>query len=339
MTACVPAIVEGQRSQLSASIVVPTRNRSKLLPTLIEAILSQRGVDLRELIIVDDASTDATPTVLAEYASNHRVRCYRLGQHRGPSTARNAGWRATRSDIVAFTDDDCIPEPGWLAALIAAHAGGADVVQGETQADIADYGARGTFSHWVEIKGFTHLYETCNVSYRRCLLAALDGFDEAFGTSRGGAPNGEDADLGWRAAKTGAQVSFASKAVVRHPVTQSSFRTALRARLRSFRMVYFIRRHPEYRRYLHRRLFFQKSHPAALLALMSWLPFAVWHQPPLLLVGLAGALPYGHLRARSLRLPGRRRYLPGIIAAAWLIDICDVAVLSAGTLRWRRVLL
>src|SRR5437868_5684485 len=42
----------------------------------------------------------------------------REGDHAGPAAARNAGWRAARGAVIAFTDDDTIPDPGWLAAAV-----------------------------------------------------------------------------------------------------------------------------------------------------------------------------------------------------------------------------
>lgn len=327
--------------ELAVSVVVATRNRCQLLPRFAAAVLNQL-VDVGgfELVVVDDASTDATWTVLRELSErDSRVRPYRLSRHAGPAAARNRGWRAARGALVAFTDDDCVPTQGWLAALCAAHADGADVVQGRTLPDVEDYWSRGTFSHWVEVPQFSHLYETCNISYRRSLLERLGGFDESFGASRGGAPNGEDAELGWRAAEVGAVGAFAPEALVRHPVTTSSFPRRLRSRLRSHRMVYFIRRHPGYRAFLPHPYVFQEGHPLALLGLLGWVPALVFRDPALLLVGLAGLAPYVYFRTRVRLLPGRLRHLPLTVAGAWITDVAEVAVLLAASARWRRLLI
>src|SRR5205085_6868290 len=91
--------------------------------------------------------------------------------------ARNAGWRAARAPIVAFTDDDCVPQPGWLAAL-ASGMTDADVVQGRTVLDEAQ--RRGPFSPHVEVGGPSWIFQTCNIAYRRSILEAIGGFDERF---------------------------------------------------------------------------------------------------------------------------------------------------------------
>lgn len=322
------------------SVVVPTRNRAALLASLIGAILSQDiADDSLELIIVDDGSTDATSRTLALYAGDARVSIRRTPRHVGPAAARNLGWRSAVGRFVAFTDDDCMPQPGWLAGLLDLHARGYDVVQGRTSPDIEDYFERGTFSRAVNVTAFSQLYEACNISYRRSLLESLHGFDEAFGTSLGGAPNGEDADLGWRAAKSGARTAFAADAVVCHPVTRSSFTDSLLSRTRSYRMVYFIKRHPEGRSALPRRYFFQESHPWALSVFAAWLPAAFTRRRSAVVIGALGTVPYVRWRFAVRPLPGRRRQQPVIVAAAWLIDIADVLVLAAASARWRCLLL
>lgn len=324
---------------VTVSVVVATRNRAHLLRRLLDALQAQEGASAAEVVVVDDASTDDTTAVLQRAAEAGTVVALRLGAHGGPAQARNAGWSAARGEHVAFTDDDCEPEPGWLAALVAAHAAGADVVQGRTVTDVPDYGSRPTFSRAVEVPVFSHLFQTCNVSYRRDLLAALGGFDEAFGTSRGGAPNGEDADLGWRATAAGARAVFADEAVVVHPLGPSSLLRSLASRPRSFRMAYFLRRHPGFRQHLHHGIFLQASHPAALASLLGLVLVAL---RPGRATGVAAVLSSAlYVRHRTLvrPLPGRRRALPLSVAGAWLVDVADVTVLAAASVRFRCLLL
>jgi glycosyltransferase involved in cell wall biosynthesis len=304
------------------------------------ALLDQRIDSKFEIVVVDDASTDSTQQILSQLAeADDRVTIRRLPSHKGPAAARNLGWRSANGEVIVFTDDDCIPEDGWLSGLLTVHSAGYEIVQGQTLPDIEDYFDRGTFSRSVEVVRFSHLYETCNVSYQRSVLEALGGFDETFGTSLGGAPNGEDADLGWRAAKSGARTAFADTATVRHPVTASSFSGSLVSRLRSFRMVYFIHRHPEAREVLPMRYFFQTSHPRAILVAAAWLPFAATRSRPLALVGFAGTAQYAKFRIGVRPLPGRRRKQPLIIAGAWLIDMTEVLVMATASVRWRCFLL
>ena len=107
------------------SVVVPTRNRSRLLAVTLRGVLRQTGVDL-EVIVVDEASTDDTPALLAGLG-DPRVRTVRHETPRGVSTARNRGAAEARGDWVAFTDDDDLWAPDKLARqLHAAKATGRD---------------------------------------------------------------------------------------------------------------------------------------------------------------------------------------------------------------------
>jgi glycosyltransferase involved in cell wall biosynthesis len=100
------------------SVVVPTRNRSGLLAVTLRSVLGQRDVDL-EVIVVDEASTDDTPEVLARLG-DPRVRVVRHETPHGVSTARNRGAAEARGEWVAFTDDDDLWAPDKLAHQVRA---------------------------------------------------------------------------------------------------------------------------------------------------------------------------------------------------------------------------
>ena len=99
------------------SIVIPTRNRARLIG---QALRSARGQTWRdgEIIVVDEASDDDTPTMLSRDFPD--VRVIRHAAARGPAGARNAGVAAARGDWVFFWDDDDLMHPGHLAALVQA---------------------------------------------------------------------------------------------------------------------------------------------------------------------------------------------------------------------------
>lgn len=99
------------------SIVIPTRNRARLLGQALRSAHGQTWRD-REIIVVDEASDDDTPAMLAR--DFPEVRVIRHAAPRGPSGARNAGVAAARGDWVFFWDDDDLMHPGHLAALMEA---------------------------------------------------------------------------------------------------------------------------------------------------------------------------------------------------------------------------
>ena len=86
------------------SVVIPTWNRAQLVREAIASALVQRDDEV-EVIVVDDASTDATAELL-EREFGDCIRVLRLDHRRGPGGARNAGARLARGEFVAFLDSD-----------------------------------------------------------------------------------------------------------------------------------------------------------------------------------------------------------------------------------------
>jgi glycosyltransferase involved in cell wall biosynthesis len=103
---------------MDVSVVVPTRNRSALLAITLRSALCQRDVDL-EVIVVDEASTDDTPAVLAALG-DPRIRLVRHDAPRGVSAARNHGVTEARGEWIAFLDDDDLWAPNKLALQLQA---------------------------------------------------------------------------------------------------------------------------------------------------------------------------------------------------------------------------
>jgi glycosyltransferase involved in cell wall biosynthesis len=96
-----------------ASIIIPTFNRCSLLTRAVKSALLAGGDT--EVIIVDDASTDETPKVCANFEG---VRVIRLDRNVGLAGARNAGIRVARGDYIALLDDDDVRLPDSLPAQI-----------------------------------------------------------------------------------------------------------------------------------------------------------------------------------------------------------------------------
>ena len=102
------------------SVVVPTRNRSRLLAMTLRSVLCQQNVEL-EVIVVDEGSTDDTAAMLSRLADS-RVRVLRHETPYGLSTARNRGAGAAGGDWLAFIDDDDLWAPDKLAQQLRAAA-------------------------------------------------------------------------------------------------------------------------------------------------------------------------------------------------------------------------
>jgi len=96
----------------TVTVILPTCDRAKLLPRAIKSVLSQSYEDL-ELIVVDDASTDDTQTVVQQ-VGDRRVRYFRLADRQGATAARNAGISAARGEFIGFQDSD----DEWLSGKL-----------------------------------------------------------------------------------------------------------------------------------------------------------------------------------------------------------------------------
>src|SRR4051812_17641048 len=244
-----------------------------------------------EVVLVDDASPDDTRSVVARLAaaSPLPITSLRLPANSGPAAARNAGWAAAASEIVAFTDDDCVPTPEWLAAGVAALAEGT-IVSGRTIPNPAQAGQLGPFSRTIRAED-GRFVQTCNAFYRRTDLAALGGFDERMRT-------GEDTDLALRATERGRRIGYAPSALLPPDLRPPSLRAPLRETLRWTALPLVVRRHPQVRdTLLHRRVWWKQSHPSAALAVAALATAAATRRT----APLAATLPW--LRHRLLVAP------------------------------------
>jgi len=271
----------------AVSVVVATRNRAPRLRALLLSLIAQTlPRDQFEVIVVDDASSDATPSVLARADG---VRVIRRDVNEGPAAARNDGWRAARAPLVAFIDDDCEADPEWLIAGLAAcaeHPGA--VVQGRVDPHPAEAHLRSPFARTLTVHGDGPYYQTANIFYPRALLERLGGFDARSYP----VPGGEDTDLAWRAIEAGAPTAYADAARAYHAVSVIGARGRLRVAARWSQTLHVYRRHPGARKRVFTRGVF-------------WKP---WH--------------YTLARASlALVVPRRFRYLRGWLAAPYLDSI------------------
>jgi glycosyltransferase involved in cell wall biosynthesis len=247
----------------AVTVVAATYNRAERLAALLDALRAQTFRDF-DVVIVDDASADETIGVLAEARARDDLALTVLRHEtgRGPAVARNAGWRAASAPVIAFTDDDCRPSPGWLAAGVAAMAATANgtreaIVQGLTEPDPLEADRLGPFTRSLNVRELDHWYATANMFYSRATLERLGGFDETT-FSR---PGGEDTDLAWRAIGDGVPTAFSPEARVWHAVHELGPVKRLRFATRWDETMAVFGRYPELRRQtLIRGLFWKESH-------------------------------------------------------------------------------
>jgi GT2 family glycosyltransferase len=316
---------------LRVSVAVSTYNRAGFLPRLVAALEAQTlPRNEFEVVVCDDGSRDDTGRVLAELAAATPVdvRVVTAERNQGRAAGRNRAWRASRAPVVAFTDDDCVPEPNWLEAGLAAMRDGRRVVVGRTIPNPEQEYRRGPFSLTISVEDATY-FPTCNVFYLRADLESVGGFDEGFSTW-----GGEDTDLGWRVRDAGATPTFAPEALVLHEIYPSSFRAVAKHALRTTGIPRVVRIHPEdSKRLLHLGIFWKESHPRALLALAG-LGLARGHPAALLL-----AAPWIAFRLHDDPLHAGPRRRIALLPGAFAIDVLEVYAMIRGSLEHRRLVL
>jgi GT2 family glycosyltransferase len=206
---------------LAAAVVIGTRNRTQLLARCLSALEAQTYRPA-EIVVVNDASTDGTHAFLDHHSrrSAARLRAIHLPGQMGPAAARNRGIASCTSPLVAFTDDDCEPEPDWLRCLVSSLQ-----IQ---PAEVAGVGGRvlaaspGLIGEYMTHHGILEpppslsYLVTANCAYRRAAIAAVGGFDE-----RVKAPGGEDPGLAFALRKRGYRFELCPGAVVRHHYRES----------------------------------------------------------------------------------------------------------------------
>ena len=189
------------------SVVVPTYHRNATLAECLTRLAPGTQTlagPAYEVIVTDDGSTATAQAMVAERFPWAR---WAAGPRRGPAANRNHGASLARGDWLAFTDDDCLPTPGWLAAFADA-AGDADVLEGRTTC------AAGVSSILdeapINLTG-GNLW-SCNLAIRVTAFHGTGGFDERF-------PHAavEDMEFAGRVARGGRAVRFVPAAVVDHP--------------------------------------------------------------------------------------------------------------------------
>lgn len=116
---------------MRTSVVIRSKDEARRLRLVLASLRRQAGLD--EVVVVDDGSRDETTGVLAEAAQSLPLVAVRHDAPKGRSEASNAGAGAATGDLLIFLDGDTLAGPGMVAAHIAAHPTGGDLVgRGET---------------------------------------------------------------------------------------------------------------------------------------------------------------------------------------------------------------
>ncbi len=306
-----PGTQDEVAAALCVSVVIPAHNGAARLPTVLAALSAQTlPRDEVEISVVDDGSTDDASAVAAALGA----RVVRPPHNVGQGAATNLGIAAATAPVIAFTDDDTIPEPQWLEQglrAIADSPGG--LVAGHVELVLPE---RPTVAAQLEFgRGYLDQCSyvadgfgaTANLWATREVLDRLGGFngDAAWQT--------HDRDFGERAREAGIELVYSERPVVRHP-TRSDPRAFARVAYRLGLGGVWLARHSTGGARAHRPEWTRPRY---------WLPWrSIW--------GLERLQRQGH----ATTAPARMRLL---VAQFVLLQVPLVAGSAVGSLReWRR---
>jgi GT2 family glycosyltransferase len=217
---------------MTFSVIVPTFRRPDLLSRCLQTLSpDQQGLppDTYEVIVTDDEPRPGVRTLVHEVLPDA---VYQEGPGRGPAANRNGAAAIAKGKWLIFTDDDCIPGRGWLAAYASALRDGCAVYEGRTT---CNEGLSSPF-HTAPVNETGGCLWSCNFMVEGSLFRSLGGFDEGF-------PHAamEDIDFRERLKDRGVRWDFVPSAAVNHPPKEIRLRALLAAH-QSYYYYYIVRR-------------------------------------------------------------------------------------------------
>lgn len=216
------------------SVVIPAYKRPDSLALCLAALspsVQMVPAASYEVIVSDDSPEGETMKAIVE--ARFPWAQWVPGPRKGPAANRNNGVTATAGSWIVFTDDDCIPDSGWLAAFAAAiNASDAKVFEGRTYTENI---GKGPFWGAPENKCGGLLW-SCNFAINKCTFLEVGQFDDGFPY-----PHLEDVDLRERLKTAGQAIVFCRKAGVFHPLRAAP--PAIRQAMGYESYFYYARKH------------------------------------------------------------------------------------------------
>jgi GT2 family glycosyltransferase len=225
-----------RKQAANITVAIATRDRPDMVERCLKNLLLQ-SVLPGEIVVVDQSQDDETAHIVERHNDGPVAIVYEHQSARGLGTGQNLAMTLASGEIVAITDDDCVPDSDWLKAIEAAFTGadGADFVAGP----VLPHGPEqsGTFPvatrTGIKRAHFNHrampweIGSGNNFAVSRLWLEKVDGNDERLGPGSPG-QGGVDMDLFYRLAQAGARIRYEPEVLVYHERATRESRLARR---------------------------------------------------------------------------------------------------------------
>jgi glycosyltransferase involved in cell wall biosynthesis len=230
------------RGAPSASIVIPTFNGGSRIGSCLDSLVRQTtGRDV-EILVVDDGSSDNTASVVSRYSSVRLI----SQSNAGPAAARNRGALEARGTILLFTDDDCVPMPDWLEAMLGPfedpNVVGAKGVYRTHQKSLAARFVQIEYEDKYRLmSGLSSIdfIDTYSAGFRRDRFLEMSGYDTSFPVACA-----EDVELSYRMSARGWKMIFVPAAIVYHTHPDTFWRYLKKKYKFAFWRVLAVRKNP-----------------------------------------------------------------------------------------------
>ena len=199
---------------MNVSVIVPAYNAQDTIEECLNSLSNQVcSFGNYEVIVVDDGSDDKTLEIVKSFPFE-----YIYQKNCGPATARNAGAKAAKNDIILFTDSDCVPAQNWIEEMIkpfnepdvVAVKGAYRNVQKELVARFAQVEFEERFELLKKADNID-MVDTYSAGFRKEVFLGVGGFDISFPVA-----NNEDTELSYKLSNQGHRMVFNPDAIVCH---------------------------------------------------------------------------------------------------------------------------
>ncbi len=228
---------------MSVSIIIPTFNGASRIGGCLRALLNQTEKQDAEILVVNDGSTDSTADVVSHYSGVRVI----TQSNAGPAAARNRGALEARGTIILFTDDDCVPMPEWVAAMIEPFEV-PDVVgvkgvyrtrQRRLAARFVQIEYEDKYRLMADLPRIDFI-DTYSAGFRRDRFLEINGYDTSFPVACA-----EDVELSYRMSARGWTMKFVPMAIVYHTHPDTLWRYLNKKYKFAFWRVLAVRKNPK----------------------------------------------------------------------------------------------